>query len=127
MAKQASFENRQSDYESLEKHLLSTYSSGVYISSYDLIQIAKKLDVELPFKERDILIRKLFGEMKEQNRLNDLLAQFMLFFKDKATTYTRLGNRYIDARDVIGNWLQKAKSTDMLLKREAQKVAADAS
>jgi len=127
MAKRASFENRQNDYESLEKHLLSTYASGVYISSNDLVEIAKKLDIELPFKERDILMRKLFGEMKEQNRLSDLLVQLILFFKERATTYTRLGNRHIDARDVIGIWLQKAKSTDMLLKHEAQKVASDAS
>ncbi|MBN2825277.1 MAG: hypothetical protein JXQ76_08140, partial [Campylobacterales bacterium] len=119
------FQNRQSDYESLEKHLLSTYSSGVYISSFDLVQIAAKLGLELPLKERDILMRKLFGEMKEQNRLNDLLAHLMLFFKDRATAYTRLGNQHIDARDVISNWIQRAKSTDMLLKREAQKVASD--
>jgi len=126
MGKKASFEDRQSDYESLEKHLLSTYFSGVYISSYDLVQIAKRLDVELALKERDVLMRKLFGEMKEQNRLNDLLAQFMLFFKDRATAYTRLGNQHMDARDIIGSWIQKAKSTDMLLKREAQKVASNA-
>ncbi|MEA2028912.1 MAG: hypothetical protein U9N49_08045, partial [Campylobacterota bacterium] len=59
-------------------------------------------------------------------KLGDLLAQFMLFFKDRTTSYTRLGNQHIDARDVIGNWMQKAKSTDMLLKREAQKVASNA-
>lgn len=126
MGKKVTFQDRQSDYESLEKHLLSTYSCGVYISSYDLVEIAKKLGVELPLKERDILIRKLFGEMKEQGKLGDLLAQFMLFFKDRTTSYTRLGNQHIDARDVIGNWMQKAKSTDMLLKREAQKVASNA-
>jgi len=127
MGKKVNFQDRQSDYESMEKHLLSTYSSGVYISSYDLVEIGKKLGVELPLKERDILMRKLFGDMKEAGKLGDLLAQFMLFFKDKTTTYTRLGNQHIDARDVIGNWMQKAKSTDMLLKREAQKVATDAS
>lgn len=126
MGKKVTFHNRQSDYESLEKHLLSTYSSGVYISSYDIVVMAQKLGIELPLKERDVLMRKLFGDMKEQNRLGDLLAQLILFFKDRATLYTRLGNQHIDARDVIGNWMQKAKSTDMLLKREVQKVASDA-
>ncbi len=126
MNKKATFHNRQNDYESLEKHLLSTYSSGVYISSFDLVQIGAKLGLELPLKERDVLIRKLFGEMKEHNRLGELLAHFMLLLKDRTTTYIRLGNQHLDAREVIGVWMQKAASTDRLLKHEAQKEATHA-
>ncbi len=114
-------QNRQSDYESLEKHILSVYHSGVYISSHDLVEIGKTLGYDLPLKERDILLRKMLGDAKKNGKLTELLGQLSLLLKRRAQIYTQLGNANIPAREVISQWLHKAKSTDLLIKREAAK------
>ncbi|MEA3418727.1 MAG: hypothetical protein U9Q90_04945 [Campylobacterota bacterium] len=115
-------QNRQSDYESLEKHILSVYHSGVYVSSHDLVVIGKELDYDLPLKERDILLRKMLGDAKVEGKLSDLLGKLALLLKRRAQIYTQLGNEHIEAREVISGWLHKAKATDLLIKREAAKA-----
>lgn len=114
-------QNRQSDYESLEKHILSVHHSGVYVSSHDLVEIGKTLDYDLPLKERDILLRKMLGDAKKDGKLTELLGQLGLLTKRRAQIYTQLEKVHMPAREVISQWLQKAKSTDLLIKREAAK------
>jgi len=114
-------QNHQSDYESLEKHILSVYHSGVYVSSHDLVEIGKTLGYDLPLKERDILLRKILGDAKKDGKLTELLDQLGLLLKRRAQIYTLLGNEHIPAREVISQWLHKAKSADWLIKREAAK------
>lgn len=111
-------QNRQSDYESLEKHILSVYHSGVYVSSHDLVEIGKKLDYPLPHKERDILLRKMLGDAKRDGKLADLLSQLGQLLRQRAHVYTQLGNDHPPAREIISQWLHKAKATDLLIKRE---------
>lgn len=111
-------EDRQSEYETLEKQLLSLFHSGIYISSYDIVQIGKNIGLDLPFKDRDILLKSLFAKAKSQDNLGEALRYVGLYIRDRANKYTLLGNEYPHARPLISSWLQKAKATDALLKRE---------
>jgi len=111
-------EDRQSEYETLEKQLLSLFHSGIYISSYDVIQIGKSIGLDMPFKERDVLLKSLFAKAKEANQFSEALRHITIFIKDRANQYTVLGNEFPHARPIITKWLQKAKATDALLKRE---------
>ena len=45
------FKDRQNEYETLEKQLLSLFHSGIYISSYDIVQLGKAIGYDLPLKE----------------------------------------------------------------------------
>ncbi len=114
--------NRQSDYETLEKQILSVYHSGVYITSHDLVQIGAQLEYDLPLKERDILLKKLLGDAKKDGKLVLLLQKIGALLKHRAEIYTKLGNNHMPAREPISQWLHKAKSTDLLIKREIQKA-----
>lgn len=114
-------QNRQSDYESLEKHILSVYRSGVYVSSHDLVEIGKTLEYDLPLKERDILLKKMLGDAKKEGKLTELLDQLSLLLKRRAQVYTQLGNEHSPASEMTSQWLHKIKSTDLLIKREAAK------
>ena len=115
-------QNRQSDYESLEKHILSVYHSAVYVSSHDLVMIGRELGYDLPHKERDILLRKLLGDTKVDEKLPELLAKLGQLLKRRADIYTQLGNEHMPARAIITEWLHKAKTTDRLIKSEASKA-----
>ncbi len=115
-------QNRQNDYESLEKHILSVFHSGVYVSSHDLVQIGNAMGNEYPYKERDILLKKMLGDARENGNFNELLAKLTALLKHRAAIYTELGNTHMAARDVISRWLQKAKTTDRLIKSEISKA-----
>ncbi len=114
--------NRQNDYETLEKQILSVYHSGVYITSHDLVAIGARLDYDLPYKERDILLKKLLGDAKKDGKLVALLQNIGLLLKHRAEIYSKFGDLHMPAREVISGWLHKAKSTDLLIKREIQKA-----
>jgi hypothetical protein len=116
------FIDRQNDYESLEKQLLSLFHSGVYISSYDIVTIGEKIGYKLPLKERDILLRRVIGDAKKDAKLKELLEHFGLLIEKRAKKYRALGDEHPHAREVISSWIHKAKSTNLLLKREMMKA-----
>jgi hypothetical protein len=108
----------QSPYESLEKQLLSLFFSGVYISSHDIRQLGEKIGIELPMKDRNILLSKLFGDANKNGKSKELLVVISDFIKSRAMQYTILGNNYPYTKPLVLKWLQKVKSTDLLIKRE---------
>lgn len=112
------FKDRQNEYETLEKQLLSLFHSGIYISSYDIVQLGKAIGYDLPLKERNILLSRLLGDAKKDNKTKDLFDAVSALIKHRAMQYTELGNMHPHARPIISIWLQKAKSTDLLIKRE---------
>lgn len=111
-------QNQSSPYESLEKQLLSLFFSGIYISSHDIRQLGAKVDIELPVKDRNILLSRLFGDANKANKNKELYMAISDLLRSRAMEYTMLGNNYPHAKPLIFKWLQKAKSTDLLLKRE---------
>lgn len=115
-------EDRQSDYETLEKHILSVYHSGVYVSSYDLVVIGHALGYDLPLKERDILLSKMLGDAKTDGRLSDLLKELRQLLKKRAQRYRQLGDSHEAVRSVISVWLHKAKAADTLIQKEISKA-----
>lgn len=110
--------NQTSPYESLEKQLLSLFFSGIYISSHDIRQLGVKIGIELPVKDRNILLSRLFGDANKENKNIELYAAISDFIKSRAREYTALGNNYPHTKPLVSKWLQKAKSTDLLIKRE---------
>ena len=125
MKHQAKHKDLQNEYESLEKQLLALFYSGVYISSNDLIGISKKLNYNLPLKERNILLQKLMGDAKKDNKLIELLGYLRDLLKIKGSDYIKLGEKYPYAQNIIGSWLQKAKSTDRLIKIKITQLKAN--
>ena len=114
--------NHHNNYESLEKHILSVYHSGVYISSHDLVVIGRELGYDLPLKERGRLLKKMLGNARDDGKLSSLLGELALLLKRRAQIYVKLGNEHTKAREAISVWLHKAKTTDLLIKREAAKA-----
>jgi hypothetical protein len=114
--------DKQNDYESLGKRLLSLFHSGVYISSYDIVKIGDKIGYTLPFKQRDILLQKLIGEAKREKKLKVLITHIQALILIRMEQYRKLGNEHPYARETISGWLQKAKSTHLLLQKEIQGI-----
>ncbi len=112
------FKDKQNEYETLEKQLLSLFHSGIYISSYDIVQLGKAIGYDLPLKERNILLSRLLGNAKKDNKIKSLFDALSALIKHRAMQYTKLGNNHPHARPIISAWLQKAKATDLLIKRE---------
>jgi len=57
--------NEDSDFESLEKRILSLFFSGVYLSTKDIVEIGGKFGYELDFKPREVILKKLLIDAKK--------------------------------------------------------------
>jgi hypothetical protein len=114
--------NEDSDFESLEKRILSLFFSGVYLSTKDIVEIGGKFGYELDFKPREVILKKLLIDAKKDGKFVDILSEIRAWLKARAGVYSYLGDEHIDARDVISLWLHKAKTTDTILKNEILKA-----
>lgn len=112
--KQTSYKKQ---YSFFEQSLLNI-SSGIYFSVKDFIDIAKELDISLPFKTREIVLQKLLLEAK-QKKLNDkLITLFFQKLEEKKEQYLALHINYEKSKPLISNWLRQLESTKMLIQRE---------
>lgn len=101
-----------------EKSMLSLYSSGVYISTKDIVALGKKLDIELPYKTRRIILQKLFIEAKAKDQFANLVALVSQMIDAKSQKLLEMSKHYAATAAVIQPLIQKANSTKMLLQRE---------
>ncbi|MCH9814058.1 MAG: hypothetical protein K0U47_08970 [Epsilonproteobacteria bacterium] len=101
-----------------EKSMLSLHSSGVYISTRDIVELGNKLEIELPYKTRRIILQKLFIEAKEKEQFANLVALISQMIDTKIQKLLETSQPYPSTSTIIQPLIQKANSTKMLLQRE---------
>lgn len=101
-----------------EKNMLSLYSSGVYISTKDIVDLGKALDIELPYKVRRIILQKLFVEAKAKDQFAELVSLISKMMDNKSKKLSEFSSAYPASAPIVNSLIQKANSTKMLLQRE---------
>ena len=107
----------QFGYEELEKHILSTLHSGIYLSPYDIVNIGTELGYDFPLTARDKLFRALFGKAVEDKKILELLDLLSGLIDKRIEIYLQLTERSKAADEAVSQWIDKAKDTDKLIKR----------
>jgi len=105
-------------YEGLERQLMALFYSGVYITNADLVRVAKEMGLELPLKERMALLKEMMHEAYENNLKPQMIQGFTALIQERVKIYQDYAQAFPTAAPLIGQWLQKARSTLMLLQRE---------
>ncbi len=111
-------------YEEVSKHqniinqLLTLFFSGVYITSWDMLEIAKALDFDFPSKNRELILKNLFLHYEKENKIPQLTQQLSLLLYDRIAQYNTLTQHYPNICEVSSLWIQKAHTMIKLLQQQ---------
>ena len=105
-------------YEGVERHLMAVFYSGVYITNADIVEVGKKLGLDLPLKDRMALLKQLMRHAHDNNLKTQLMQGFLDVINRRANAYRQLLQDFPDAAAVLEPMIQKARSTALLLQRE---------
>ncbi len=106
-------------YEGVERQLMALFYSGVYITNADIVRVAETLGFEgYGLKDRISLLKDLMHEAHESGRKAAMMQAFMTILQERAQAYQELVHAYPAASQILGDMIQKARATAMLLQRE---------
>jgi len=105
-------------YEGVERHLMALFYSGVYVTNADIVKVGKLLDLELPLKDRIALLKQIMHHAHENNMKSQMMQGFIQLLQERTKIYNDLAQNFPSAAPLIQQWIQKTRSTIMLLQRE---------
>jgi len=105
-------------YEGVERHLMALFYSGVYVTNADIVKVGKLLGLELPLKDRMALLKQLMHHAHENSMKPKMMQGFIELLKERTKVYNNLAQNFPTTAPIIQQWIQKARSTIMLLQRE---------
>jgi len=107
-----------SAYEGVERHLMALFYSGVYVTNADIVKVGKLLGLYLPLKDRMALLKQLMHHAHENNMKPQMMQGFIELLQERTKIYNDLAQNFPTTAPLIQQWIQKARSTIMLLQRE---------
>jgi len=107
-----------SAYEGVERHLMALFYSGVYVTNADIVKVGKLLGLDLPLKDRMALLKQLMHHAHENNMKPQMMQGFIQLLQERTKIYNDLAQNFPSVAPIIQQWIQKARSTIMLLQRE---------
>ncbi|WP_456453129.1 hypothetical protein [Hydrogenimonas sp.] len=105
-------------YEGVERQLMAVFYSGVYVTNADIVRVGKKLGLDLPLKDRIALLKHLMRHAHDNDQKPQLMQGFIEILQERADTYRQLAQAFPQAAPILGQMMQKARATAMLLQRE---------
>ncbi len=105
----------------VEKQLLSLFFCGHYISTKDIVDIGKKMKIELDFKSRKIILQKLFIGAKKEDKAQKLADLFCDLLDRRNKELIKYIELYPSSKDIFQIHIQKANSTKLLLQQESRR------
>jgi len=114
------YQSERSKFTALENNLLNTFFSGLYLSSADLMEIAKKVDIPMQMNARNLQIKELLNKSYDAGNLTQVIGLLNTIIDDRIQEYHRLSLDYPAAREPLVKLAQKANATKSLLARESR-------
>lgn len=107
-----------SPFQNIETHFLNVFHAGVYISSQELSDIGKENNLDIPLKNREIVIKNLLNGANEAGSLSTVMLQISALIKARIATLNEFAKQYPLAAPFLQNQIQRSTSTDLLLKQQ---------
>lgn len=106
-----------SKYQNIVNQLLTLFFSGVYITSFDMLAIAKAVDFEFPSKNRELILKNLFLHCEKENKMPLLTQKLIGLLNDRVAQYKELTKQYPNIQEVSSLWIQKAQTMIKLIQQ----------
>jgi hypothetical protein len=111
-------ESENTKFTAIENHFTNTFFSGLYISSANMLNMAKKLEISIHMNPRELVLKNLLIEADKKNILQNFAILINELIDERVQQLHRLSLEYPDARVVIAALAQKANSSKAFLARE---------
>lgn len=105
-------------YEGIERQLMAVHYCGVYLTNADMVEVGKKMGLELGLKERMSLLKDLMHEAHESGKKGEMIQGFIEILQKRARAYQEQAQQFPEAAELLQSMIQKARATAMLLQRE---------
>ncbi len=108
----------QSPFQSLENHFLNVFHAGVYISGQELVNVGKQHGFDIPMKNRELVIKNLLNTANDNGKLSEVVADISALIHERIKLLNGYASDYPHAANYLQSLIQRATSTDLLLKRQ---------
>jgi hypothetical protein len=109
-------EEEQSPYSGVERQLLNTFYSGLYISAKELLDLGRESGVDnIALKSRELLLKEIFSQSHKNGNVAEVMRRLRLLVDKRVAEYQSLFQKYPNSRGVILPLLQKAHGTKRVL------------
>ena len=111
----------RSRFTSIENHLLNTFFSGLYISSADLIKIARSVGISMQMNSRELQIKELLNKSYDNGNLAAVINLLNELIDERVYEYHKLGLDYPASMELLTDLAQKANKVKSLFSKENRK------
>ncbi len=100
--------DKQDRFASIEKHLLNTFFSGLYVSSADLMKIAADIGIPMQMNSREFQIKELLNKSYDSGKADAAINLLTELIDERVQEYHRLGLDYPATKEQLNMLIQKA-------------------
>jgi len=105
-------------YNMLIKQILALHFSGCYITNKELVNIGKKIKVEVDLADREKVFKDLLAKAINEKKETIFFNELSNLLKQRFEEYKKLSLDFPNSKEIIYEWMQKLKSIDRLIKQK---------
>jgi len=106
----------QTPYSGIERQLLNTFFSGVYISAKDFLTIGRNMNMEgLALKNRELLVKEIIARANKNSQTAELVSQLIKIISLRISEYQNLLSNYPNNGAILSQMIQKSNATKKLI------------
>jgi len=114
-------EERNNPYSGIEKQLLNTFFSGIYISAKEFLTIGRDMGMQnLALKSRELLIKEIVATADKNGQTPELANRLITIVSNRVKEYQKLISNYPKSVGILSQLVQKGNATKMLIQRMAR-------
>ncbi len=98
-----------------EKQLLALHYNGSYITNFEFRDIAQKIGLDLDLADREKMLKNLLKMAVQEHKEAELIQEMTKLLNSRIEEYRNLANMHPECSNVLSDYIQKTRSTIMLL------------
>ena len=107
-----------SPFAALETHFLNAFHSGLYLSAAEMSQVGEKNGIDVPLKNRELIIKNLLNDANDAGKLSQVVADLSNLINERVQKLNDLAHNYPNAAPFLQSLIQKASSSNLFLQRQ---------
>jgi len=105
----------QSEFEKILGTLTTPAKSGIYMSRYDIRDLAAAVGVEVSIRDRKEMLKDIFIYAKQMDKLEDMLDYILNFIDYRIGQYKEIIDNFPHSKDFMEGWIKKAERLKVLV------------
>ncbi len=112
----------QTEFDKILSILTTPSKSGIYISRYDIKDLANAIGMDIGIRERKEMLKDIFIYAKQMDKLKDMLDYIINFIDYRLNQYNEIINEFPHSKDFMESWITKAQKLKALIEKMKKEV-----